>query len=123
MKKLLALLLTLVLSVGLFACGDKNKPDVDVDGWVNESGKEPITLTWFVDLATFNKQFGDTLTDREIFRRTGVKIEFTSSDSVTGQSKLNSMILGNSLTDLVSVPAETSTICELFCYVNQYISF
>ena len=114
MKKLLALLLTLVLSVGLFACGDKNKGNVDVDGWVNESGKEPITLTWFVDLATFNKQFGDTLTDREIFRRTGVKIEFTSSDSVTGQSKLNSMILGNSLTDLVSVPAESTAHEQMY---------
>ena len=100
-----------LMSFSTVACGAKD--NLNTDGWVNESGKDPITLTWFVDIPEFDKQFGDTLADREIFRKTGVKIEFTSSDSVTGQSKLNSMILGNKLTDLVSVPAESTAHVQM----------
>lgn len=103
MKKLWCVLLSAALCLGAAGCADEG---VNTEGWVNESGEEPITLTWFVDVDTFNKEFGDNLTDREIFCKTGVRIEFSNSDSVTGSSKLNTMIMKNSLTDLVSTPAE-----------------
>ncbi len=114
MKKFWATILCVIMcitSLNAFACKKPN--NVNTDDWVNESGKEAVELTWFVDLDTFNKEFKDTLVDREIFRKTGVKIKFTSSDSVTGQSKLNSMILGNQLTDLVSTPAESSAHVQM----------
>lgn len=86
---------------------------VNTDGWINESGEEPITLTWYVDLPTFTKRFGDTLTDREIFRHTGVKIEFSNADSVTGSSKLSTMAMSNQLTDLVSFQCDTELANQL----------
>lgn len=105
MKKFISLAIAVILSLGLFACGDSGN-NVNTDDWQNDSGEEPITLTWFVDVDTFTKQFGDNLTDREIFRRTGVKLVFSNSDSVSGSAKLNTMIMKDKLTDFVSTPAE-----------------
>lgn len=103
MKKFISFAIAVILSLGFVACGDNG---VNTDEWQNDSGEEPITLTWFVNVDTFTKQFGDNMTDREIFRRTGVKLVFSNSDSVSGSAKLNTMIMKDSLTDFVSTPAE-----------------
>ena len=103
MKKFISFAIAVILSLGFVACGDNS---IDTKDWQNDSGEEPITLTWFVNVDTFAKQFGDNMTDREIFRRTGVKLVFSNSDSVSGSAKLNTMIMKDSLTDFVSTPAE-----------------
>ena len=109
-RKLLCCGLGLTFVCGAAACSGGG---INTDGWVNESGEEPITLTWYVDLADFSKRFGDTLVDREIFRHTGVRIEFSNADSVTGSSKLSTMAMSNRLTDLVSFQCDTELANQL----------
>ena len=109
-KKAISCGLGLMFACGAAACSGGG---VNTDGWVNESGEEPITLTWYVDLDDFSKRFGDTLVDREIFRNTGVRIEFSNADSVTGSSKLSTMAMSNRLTDLVSFQCDTELANQL----------
>lgn len=111
LKNLLCVAFAILLGLcGLVGC---TKDGLNTDDWVNESGLEPITLTWYVDIDTFNKKFGDNLTDREIFRKTGCRIEFSSSDAVTGSAQLNTMIMRNNLPDIVSTPAEQTSHVQL----------
>lgn len=111
LKKILSVAFASLLCCGMFACGGDN--DVDTTGWVNESGEEPITLTWYADIETFNKEFGNNMTDKEIFRKTGIKLKFSNADKTTGSGKLQTMMVGKKLTDLISTPAEGTNHVKL----------
>lgn len=129
MKKTVAMLLTLVLSVaclcgcngGIFG-GNKEADynrfptdyDPDVDSWEQiDPGDDDVSITWFMDFS-----WGGQNLEELIYKRTGVRVTFVNAINNT-HDELNTMIAGNKLPDVISIDNTALRIQlseEGYCY-------
>ena len=113
MKRRIAVALTLGLFAStLFAGGGKetapskstgltvNGTDT-VPGWTLNKDK-PITFDWYINFSWFARQWGDSAVSKYITEKTGVNVRFIVPAG-SEMEKLNSMIAGNTLPDLITL--------------------
>jgi putative aldouronate transport system substrate-binding protein len=75
------------------------------EGATTESGREIVTVDWFVNEGWFNRPWDmERPVDQLITEKSGAKINFMSSaGGGTGTEKLNAMIAADDLTDVVTM--------------------
>ncbi len=103
-KAILILLATLML----FSCNGKKEDivpaeigDENTPGWTLNADK-PITLRWYINFSWYARQWGDSVVSKYITDQTGVDVEFIVPAGNEGE-KLNSMIAGDTLPDLITI--------------------
>ncbi len=118
---ILAALLAAGTALGLAGCGGGDEeivyPDFpetpgDKNSWEYTEG-EDVTIDWFVNYSWFSyPNCGADVISREIKRRTGISVNFTSPVDESGEM-LNLMIAGDTLPDVISVQAYTPKATQL----------
>lgn len=97
--RILAVAFLLLFAGGLlWAAGEQ-------EGAMTESGREIVTVDWFVNEGWFNRPWDmERPVDQLITEETGVQINFMSSaGGGTGTEKLNAMIAADDLSDVVTM--------------------
>ncbi len=113
MKKLLAVVLALTMAATtLMANGSQEaavasksagtKPGTgSTPGWMLNKDK-PVTFDWYINFSWFARQWGDSAVSKYITEKTGVNIRYIVPAGNEAE-KLNSMIAGNTLPDLITI--------------------
>lgn len=70
-------------------------------GWQLNKDK-PITFDWYINFSWFARQWGDSAVSKYITEKTGVNIRYIVPAGNEAE-KLNSMIAGNTLPDLITI--------------------
>jgi len=70
-------------------------------GWMLNKDK-PITFDWYINFSWFARQWGDSAVSKYITEKTGVNIRYIVPAGNEAE-KLNSMIAGNTLPDLIAI--------------------
>ena len=70
-------------------------------GWMLNKDK-PITFDWYINFSWFARQWGDSAVSKYITEKTGVNIRYIVPAGNEAE-KLNSMIAGNTLPDLITI--------------------
>lgn len=124
MKKLLALALCTVMTASLFAgCGGNAKgkeggdlPDAKTEASAGEPGwkadTDPITLDWYVNYSWYNGMWDSGDFSQLIESKTGIKVNFIIP-SGSESEKLNTMIAGDTLPDILTLEAGDPAIQEM----------
>ncbi len=111
MKKLIAVALALGLVAPLtFAAGKqdaKGQSAATVSGTGSTPGwklnkDKPITFDWYVNFSWFARQWGDSAVSKYVTEKTGVNVRFVVPAGNEAE-KLNSMIAGDTLPDLITL--------------------
>ncbi len=113
MKRLLAVAVTLGLFASTaFTGGGKDAAPLQsssgtvsgtasVPGWTLNKDK-PITFDWYINFSWFARQWGYSAVSQYITEKTGVNVRFIVPAG-SEMEKLNSMIAGNTLPDLITL--------------------
>ncbi len=113
MKKLLGVVLALCMAAAtVMANGSQEaavaqksaatKPGTgSTPGWQLNKDK-PITFDWYINFSWFARQWGDSAVSKYITQKTGVNIRYIVPAGNEAE-KLNSMIAGNTLPDLITI--------------------
>jgi putative aldouronate transport system substrate-binding protein len=110
MKKIAFVLLALLLATSiLFAGGakDTSASKGTVSGTATEPGwkknaDKPIQFDWYINFSWFARQWGDSKVSKYITEKTGVDVRFIVPAGNEAE-KLNSMIAGDTLPDLITL--------------------
>ncbi|NLJ10479.1 MAG: extracellular solute-binding protein [Treponema sp.] len=70
-------------------------------GWMLNKDK-PVTFDWYINFSWFARQWGDSAVSKYITEKTGVNIRYIVPAGNEAE-KLNSMIAGNTLPDLITI--------------------
>lgn len=99
MKRLLSLLMSLALILGLVGCtqGHPTEPVSERD-----TEQETVQLEWYINFSWYNTAWGGNSVSRAITERTGVDIHFTSPEGNEAVT-LDAMIASGNLPDLVTL--------------------
>ncbi|MGX7132061.1 sugar ABC transporter substrate-binding protein [Enterococcus songbeiensis] len=119
MKKLFTGTLLAAAILGLAACGssknndkseakevsikDRYKLDDTTPAWKLDTKKETTKITWYINSDWTALPFGEDVTTAQIKKDLNIDIEFISGDD----SKLNAMISGGDLPDIVTLTNKT----------------
>jgi putative aldouronate transport system substrate-binding protein len=113
MKRVLsALVMVCMLAGAIFANGSKDSGAAQksnqtipgtgsTPGWKLNADK-PITFDWYVNFSWFARQWGDSEVSKYITKKTGVSIRYIVPAGNEAE-KLNSMIAGGTLPDLITL--------------------
>lgn len=123
MKKLLALALCTAMTASLLAgCGNEEKkgegelPAAKTEategkpGWQDDT--EPITLDWYVNYSWYTSVWDTAEFSQYIEEQTGVKVN-AIIPSGSESEKLNTMIAGNTLPDIITIEAGDPALQEM----------
>jgi putative aldouronate transport system substrate-binding protein len=87
-------------------------PD-DNNSWEYLDGSDEMTITWYVDVASWNPPTGLDQVSQIIKEKTGITVIFDTPVTDDGQ-KLATMIAGGDMPDVISIPTDrTQTITGL----------
>lgn len=123
MKKLLALTLCTVMTVSLLTgCGGKESnssgelPDARTEATAGEPGwqadTDPVTLDWYVNYSWFTGMWDTGAFSQHMEEKTGVKVNFIVP-SGSESEKLNTMIAGDTLPDIITLEASDPAVAEM----------
>lgn len=125
MKKLLALVLCTVMAASLFTgCGGGAKEKGDAGGLPEARTKvaagepgwkadtDPVTLDWYVNYSWFNGMWDSGQFSQFIEKETGIKVNFIIP-SGNESEKLNTMIAGDTLPDLITLEGSDPAVKEM----------
>jgi len=112
MKKLAMVSLLSAMAIGMLFTGCSKKEqtkaaaatttvNADVPGWKANADK-PIKFDWYINFSWFARQWGDSQVSKYITKKTGVDINFVVPAGNEAE-KLNAMIAGDSLPDLITL--------------------
>lgn len=123
MKKLLALALCTAMTASLLAgCGGrdnkaggglpapKTEAKAGEPGWMADT--DPVTLDWYINYSWFNGMWDTGAFSRHIEEKTGVKVNFIVP-SGSESEKMNTMIAGNTLPDIVTLEGSDPLVKEM----------
>lgn len=124
MKKIIAMLLCVAMLIATLAgCSGKNNNTTSGDlpeakteatdvepGWVADT--DPITLDWYVNYSWYDSMWDAGEFSQYIEQKTGVKINFIVP-SGSESEKLNTMIAGNTLPDIITIEASDTALNEM----------
>jgi putative aldouronate transport system substrate-binding protein len=108
MKRIVSVILALaVLGSAAFAKDAPKKAAKTVNGTANAPGwtlnkANPITFDWYINFSWFARQWGDSAVSKYITDKTGVNVRFIVPAGNEAE-KLNSMIAGDTLPDLITL--------------------
>lgn len=122
MKKLIYGLAVIAATLGLGACGNKKAASNDSDfsikdrytlnakkpAWKLDKKKKTTKITWYINSAWTTLPFGKDVTTAQIKKDLNIDIKFISGDD----SKLNAMISGGDMPDIVTLMDKTSQAAE-----------
>ena len=127
-KKLLSLILALVMACSVMAgCASSNKEQEGsvskqtgdettsavndgIPGWKKDTS--PIDLDLYFSASWFTETWGEgDTTTAFITEKTGVNIKL-SSPTGDEEQKLNTMIVGNTLPDIIAIPADNTVVID-----------
>ena len=74
--------------------------------------KSPITLDWYIDFNWFKTKWGQDMVSKQITKDTGITINFIAPAG-DPNAKLNTMIAGGELPDLITMPWYYSQINDM----------
>ncbi len=120
MKKKLSIFLVFALALVLIcSCGKKDAAadntavagTEDTPGYKLNADK-PVTLDWYINFSWFARQWGDSVVSKHITEQTGVDINFVVPAGSEGE-KLNSMIAGDTLPDILTLGWYEGQVNEL----------
>ncbi len=123
MKKVLAIMFVLILSLSITACGQNGTrkddsyldrfttiTDSDTNSW--EFDKEDCEITWFIDASWMVwPTYGVDMVSRVIYEKTGCKIRFQVAGDESG-TELSTMLSSGDLPDVLTIKAAS-------IYANQ----
>lgn len=123
MKKLLALALCTVMITSLFTgCGGKENgssdelPAAKTEATAEEPGwkadTDPITLDWYVNYSWFSSMWDTGAFSQYMEEKTGVKVNFIVPSGSEAE-KLNTMIAGGTLPDVITLEASDPAVVEM----------
>lgn len=138
MKKTLALLLCAVMFLSVFAAcdsgsgtssdkssgapaessavstasGDEVSETPTADGPAWEKNTDPVTFDWYVNFSWYNPAPSDSMISKYVREKTGVTLNFIVPAGNESE-KLNTMIAGDTLPDLVSINATDDSIRQI----------
>jgi len=113
MKKLLGMVLALCMAATMAMANGGQEAAVaakssgtqagtgSTPGWMLNKDK-PITFDWYINFSWFARQWGDSAVSKYITEKTGVNIRYIVPAGNEAE-KLNSMIAGNTLPDLITI--------------------
>ena len=123
--------LLFVIIVTLNACDDDGAPDVpfvpgddgmaqltypdyaetpdDKNSWEYIDDKEDLTIKWYVDVSSWVIPTGKDEVSKKIKEVTGIDVKFETPVADDG-TKLSTMIAGNQLPDVISIPTSSTRI-------------
>ena len=123
--------LLFVIIVTLNACDDGGAPDVpfvpgddgmaqltypdyaetpsDKNSWEYIDDKEDLTIKWYVDVSSWVIPTGKDEVSKKIKEVTGIDVKFETPVADDG-TKLSTMIAGNQLPDVISIPTSSTRI-------------
>jgi putative aldouronate transport system substrate-binding protein len=121
MKRFLAVALILTVSASLtFAAGGRQESrstggtatgTADGPGW-KANISSPITFDWYINFAWFARKWGENRVSKFITENTGVNVRFIVPAGNEAE-RLNAMIAGNALPDLITLDNGASQINEM----------
>lgn len=118
MVRMLALILCTMLLLGSVALGEGTEIDWETIGWHADPENlewkettEPMTLSYYVNFSWFGLNWDDTTAER-VSTKTGVNLDFSKPVSDDGQ-KLNMMIAGNTLPDVMTLDRNDAAISTM----------
>lgn len=122
MKKLLKAVLVLCIAASVATVGCKNggasksdglavKGSDSAPGWKANKDK-PITFDWYINFSWFSRQWGESVASKYITEQTGVNVRFIAPAGNESE-KLNSMIAGDALPDLITLDWNAVQITEM----------
>jgi len=113
MKKLLGVVLALCMAATMVMANGSQEAAVasksagtkpgtgSTPGWMLNKDK-PVTFDWYINFSWFARQWGDSAVSKYITEKTGVNIRYIVPAGNEAE-KLNSMIAGNTLPDLITI--------------------
>jgi putative aldouronate transport system substrate-binding protein len=113
MKKLLGVVLALCMAATMVMANGSQEAAVasksagtkpgtgSTPGWMLNKDK-PVTFDWYINFSWFARQWGDSAVSKYITEKTGVDIRYIVPAGNEAE-KLNSMIAGNTLPDLITI--------------------